>query len=349
MNCGRAEDMFIEYLYGELEPDRAGSLRAHLDECLACRTRLAELARVRQLVAQVPDAEPSPMAINRVIARAREEEERTRSIWGIRWVKVLAPLCLAVVIGGLVAYQFRGGLAPKPLVYAPAKEERRPVAQEPLPAPEPEKKSSPPAARDAGKLTAPAAPKPASPRVAIPPPLPAEPGAREAVPLQAAADSAASRPAAPEAFTSGRGQAPPPSRLSAQQGGAERPPVEASRAPMPAAAGPPQAKAVVRDKPMTPAAREKLEGSIHGLLKEGERSLEAGRYEEASQAFSQALKLLRPGDPDRPRALLGLARAQEGQKDLTTAIQTYRELAQESSAHRDLAERKLQELSAEIK
>jgi len=113
---------------------------------------------------------------------------------------------------------------------------------------------------------------------------------------------------------------------------------------MPTAA-PPQAKAAVRDKAMTPAAGEKLEGSIPGLLKEGERSLEAGRYGEAGQAFSQALKLLRPGDPDRPRALLGLARAQEGLKDLTTAIQSYRELAQESSAHRDLAERKIQELS----
>jgi len=349
MNCRRAEDMFIEYLYGELEPDRAEPLRAHLDECLACRTRLAELARVRQLVAQVPDAEPSPMAINRVIARAREEEERTRSIWGIRWVKVLAPLCLAVVIGGLVAYQFRGGFAPKPLVHAPAKEEHRPVAQESLPAPGPAKESSPAAARDAVKLAAPAPSKPASPRAALPPSPAAEPSARQAAPPQPAADSAASQAAAPEAFTSGRGEIPPPAaRLSAEPGEAERPAVGAARAPM-AAAAPPQAKAAARDKAMTPAAGEKLEASIPRLLTEAERSLEAGRYGEASQAFSQALKLLRPGKSDRPRALLGLARAQEGQKDLTTAIQTYRELAQESSAHRDLAEQKIRELSAEIK
>jgi cytochrome c-type biogenesis protein CcmH/NrfG len=117
-----------------------------------------------------------------------------------------------------------------------------------------------------------------------------------------------------------------------------------------AAAAPPQAKAAVRDKATPPpAAGEKLEGSIPGLLEEGERFLEARRYEEASQTFSQVLKLLRPGDPDRPRALLDLARAQEGQKDFTTAIQTYRELAQESPAHRDLAEQKIKELSAEVK
>jgi hypothetical protein len=345
MNCRRAEDMFIEYLYGELEPDRAEPLRAHLDECLACRTRLAELARVRQLVTQVPDLEPSPMAINRVIARAREEEERSRSILGFRWVKVLAPLCLAVVIGGLVAYQFRAGLAPKPMVYAPAKEEQSPVVQEPGPAPEPGKKSSPPALGGARKLTAPASPKPASPRVALPPPPAAEPGASHVASPQPATDSTASRPGGPEAFTSARGEAPSTARLSAQQGGAERPPVGASRASVPAAA-PPQAGEAVRGKAVTPAAGGKPEASVPSLLREGERSLEAGRYGEASQAFSQALKLLRPDDPDRPRALLGLARAQEGQKDLTTAIRTYRELAQESSAYRDLAERKIQELTA---
>jgi anti-sigma factor RsiW len=349
MNCQRAEDMFIEYLYGELEPDRAEPLRAHLDECLACRTRLAELARVRQMVAQVPGAEPPPVATNRVTPRAREAKERTQSIWGLRWVKVLAPVCLAVVIGGLVAYQFRAGLAPKPMVYAPAKEEQRPTAQEPIPAPEPAKKSSPPAARDAGKLTALATAKPASPQASLPPPPTAESGAGQAAPPQPAADSAASRAASREAFTSGRGEALPAARLLAQTGGAERPAAGAGQAPV-AAAAPAQPKAAVRDKAMPPpAAGEKLEGSISGLLKAGERSLEAGRYWEASQAFSQALKLLQPGDPDRPRALLGLARAQEGQKDLTTAIQTYRELAQESSAHRDLAEQKIQELSAKVK
>jgi hypothetical protein len=305
---------------------------------------MADLARVRRLVAQLPDAEPSPLAINRVIARAREEEERSRTIWGFRWVKVLAPLCLAVVVVGVVAYQFRAGLAPRPMVSAPAKEEHGPVVEERLPASEAAKKSSPPAVRDAGKLTVPAPQKPASPRVALPPPPAAEPGAREAAPPQHVADSAPSRPAGPEAFTSGRGEAPPAGRLSAEQEGAERLAAGAGSAPMPSAA-PLRAKAAVREKAMTPAAGEKSKGSTPSLLTEGERSLEAGRYGEAGEAFSQALTLLPPGHPDRPRALLGLARAQEGKKDLTGALQTYRELAKESLTYRDLAEAKIQELS----
>lgn len=210
---------------------------------------------MRQLVALVPDAEPSPVAINRVIAHAREEQERSRSIWGFRWVKVLAPLCLAVVIGGLVAYQFRAGLAPRPIVYAPKKEEQRPAVQEPLSAPEPEKKSSLPAA-------------------------------------------------------------------------------------------PPQTKAAAREEAMTSsAAGNKPEASAPSLLNSGDRALEARRYAEAGEAFSQALRLLLPGHPDRPHALLGLARAQEGQKDRSGALQTYGELAKESPTHRDLAEAKMHELS----
>jgi len=96
---------------------------------------------------------------------------------------------------------------------------------------------------------------------------------------------------------------------------------------------------------MTSAAGKKPEASAPSLLNSGDKALETGRYAEAGEAFSQALKLLPPGHPDRPHALLGLARAQEGQKDLTGALQTYGELAKESPTYRDLAEGKIQELS----
>lgn len=93
------------------------------------------------------------------------------------------------------------------------------------------------------------------------------------------------------------------------------------------------------------AAGNKPEASAPSLLNSGDRALEAGRHAEAGEAFSQALKLLLPGHPDRPHALLGLARAQEGQKDRSGALQSYRELAKESPTYRDLAEAKMHELS----
>ena len=111
------------------------------------------------------------------------------------------------------------------------------------------------------------------------------------------------------------------------------------------AAAPPQAKAAAREGAMTSVAGKKPEASAPSFLNSGDRALEAGRYAEAGEAFSQALKLLPPGHPDRPRALLGLARAQEGQKDRSGALQTYGELAKESPTYRDLAEGKIQELS----
>lgn len=53
------------YLLGALEPDEAQRMRAHLDQCAACRAEYAELAPVVGLLAKVPaeafiDAAPGP-------------------------------------------------------------------------------------------------------------------------------------------------------------------------------------------------------------------------------------------------------------------------------------------------
>ncbi len=55
------------YLLGALEPDEAQRLRAHLEQCAACRAEYAELAPVADLLAKVPaeafiDASPEPDA-----------------------------------------------------------------------------------------------------------------------------------------------------------------------------------------------------------------------------------------------------------------------------------------------
>jgi hypothetical protein len=371
MNCQRAEDLFIEYLYGELEPHQAESVRAHLDRCEACAARLAELARVRKLAtAAAPDPEPSRRVINRVIARAREEVERPRSLWTFTWVKVLAPLCLAVVIGGLVAYQLRTGLAPRQMAYPPAGGERRQSA----PTMEKEKKEIPAPARDKGKLALPAppnaakepssqrgekaAPSPAPPlasprpsaeraNVKAAPPIEAERGKVLEAPGAPAADAGLSAPATRETSkpTAGRAQTAAP--LSAQKNGPEL-----------SATGPGQAKGEAALRPRNLSSTEKVvtalgkkrEESVLRLLRDGEEALKARRYGDAGQAFTRALELLPPGHPDRPRGLLGLARAEEGQRDLAAALRTYGELAKESPTHRELAEAKMRELSgAEVK
>jgi hypothetical protein len=370
MNCQRAEDLFIEYLYGELEPHQAESVRAHLDGCKACAARLAELAQVRKLAAAAPDPEPSRPVINRIIARGREEVERPRSLWTFTWVKVLAPLCLAVVIGGVVAYQLRTGLTPRQTVYPPAGEGRRQSA----PTLEREKKEIPGAARNKGEVSFPAPPRaakqpssqrgeqaasaPASPlpssraggepeSLKAAPPAEAERGKALAGRGAPAADAVLSAPATREASEPSEGRPPAAALPSAQKNGRELP-----------AAGPGQTagQAAPLSRPLsstekTVAALEKTrEESVARFLRDGEQALDARRYGDAGHAFTQALDLLPPGHSDRPRALLGLARAEEGQGDLAAALQTYRELAKESPTHRDLAEAKIRALSgAEVK
>jgi len=350
MNCQGAENLFIEYLYGELEPHQAESMRAHLDRCGTCAARLAELARVRELAATAPDPEPPRLTINRVIARAREEAERPRSLWTFKWVKVLAPVCLAMVVGGLVAYQLRIGLAPKPVAYTPAGEEQRQSAptqdaekkethapagnmgKEALPAPSRAAKE-PPSQREKGAAPAPG-PSPPSPgpsvaresaKQALPPD--AERGKVMQAPGAPAAESAVSAPAA---LLSTRKEVP-----ALPGAGVGKAKVDA--APLPQTVSP-------AEKALTDGGN-KRDGSVPKLLSEGEQALEAGSFGDAGQLFSRALDLLPPGHPDRPRALFGLARAQEGQRDLAGALRTYRELAKESPTHRELAEGKMKELS----
>lgn len=365
MNCESAEDLLIEYLYGELEPYQAESMRAHLGRCGTCAARVAELTRMRELAAAAPDPEPSRLAINRVIARAREEAERPRSLWTFKWVKVLAPLCLAVVVGGLVAYQLRIGLGPKPVAYAPTGEEHR----QPAPTQATEEKEIPALAGDKGKVGLPApsraatepssqreeraAPAPGPP---LPPPRPsparenvkAEPpieGERDKVmpaPGAPLADSAVSAPVAREAPTPTGGRPPATALLSAPKKAPELPAAAVGPAKMEAAPHSPSASPA--EKVVT-AVGKKPDESVLKLLTAGEQALDAANYAEAVQAFTRALNLLAPGHPDRARALLGLGRAQEGQRDLSGALQTYEELAKESPTHRELAESKMRELS----
>ena len=73
MNCERAEELFVDYMAGEISRTDAESLQAHLDECPKCAGKLAEMIRVREMVGQLSHPEPSPMAVNRVLAVAREE------------------------------------------------------------------------------------------------------------------------------------------------------------------------------------------------------------------------------------------------------------------------------------
>lgn len=331
MNCQRADELFIEYLYGELTPQQAESVRTHLEECADCTARLAELAQVRELTARVPDPEPSRMVVNRVLARAREDAERSLPIWGLRWLKIVAPACVMVALGGLVLYQMRNGMVSKDLSVSPSREEYQVVgSDQPLKkekevsvarAPLPEKEIAsapaqiPPAEHVLGQKEEPSVVSGARPSV----PQDIELGDKTS-----SARTRVSLEKRPERFAA-------PMRERAEPSAVERD--SSQRGPRPT----PGAQGLISAKEPSP--------SVSATLDEAEKALEAGKYEQAKEAFSRVLVGLAAGHPDRPRALLGQARALEGLGELDMARRAYQALADESPDHRDLARRRIKALA----
>ena len=56
--CGKMKDLFLESLYGELDPGREAGLMRHLDECPACRGEYEAMARTLLTMGRKAAADP---------------------------------------------------------------------------------------------------------------------------------------------------------------------------------------------------------------------------------------------------------------------------------------------------
>jgi anti-sigma factor RsiW len=112
MRCTRVRWRLNAYADDELKPAAARQIAAHLEQCVACRTRLAALHQVTALLANAPEPPPPPPWLGaRVMARARSgmlRGSRTRPIPGLaRFLSWLAgqaaPMRLATALTAAVA------------------------------------------------------------------------------------------------------------------------------------------------------------------------------------------------------------------------------------------------------
>jgi len=109
MNCPQARPLFIELLYGELEPARRQQLRAHLETCESCRSEWDSLEATHGLLNSVgvttgnDDANGRPVdvgAIHQTVAiRAQASRRRWRRAALV--VGTIAAVLLIAVAGGL--------------------------------------------------------------------------------------------------------------------------------------------------------------------------------------------------------------------------------------------------------
>jgi len=383
VNCRQAEDLIIDYLYGELSPESTEIFRRHLDGCPECAARVSELSLVRRTTAALNQVEPSRMTLNRVLALAREEAESSRSVWGWGWFKILAPLCLMAVVGGLVLFQLRTGLVSQEAMPPEFKKD----SFKALSAENSKDKSMKTAARSSERADSPrnlTAVTNDSPPLSNPSPAPvfrssadsdvtiaevSEPSVSSVPPKNEGRDwvgtqtetapaagpsppvrATGSSPADRSASTTDR---PSPEKQREQTGFSfsafiyfEDNRLNASR-PTTDKAGAAAETAADRSAGSSGTSmREHAEKPLS--LDSAEKALKEKDYDRAAVMYSRILETLPAGHPDRPQALYGLAQAHEALGHADKALRVYQALVSAPPPYREMAEKKVKELGRPV-
>jgi hypothetical protein len=342
--------MMIEYLYGELSRDQVDAFKAHLEECPACADEVAQLAEIRKLASEAPDPEPPALAIQRIVATAREEAEAPRSFWSFRWFKVLATVCVMAIVGGVVTYQVKNGIV-KPAKVATSPEEKTPaappatemIATGPKPVP--------------GAVTA-------KPSVSAPRPTevvngstePDEPVVAEAEPPSGTMTRKAEMEEKLYVIDRASGEPIPVDseerqheRKSSADNYLTGSTVDNQTERLPESSEP---KAMAKRSMDSEGGRRGVTPPPNGgsaklaeQLKEAQTALDAGQFGRTIQILTHVLPSLPVGHPDRPRALMWLAKAYEGQGMKSEAVEVWDSLAGESPDHSEMARRRIEALT----
>ncbi|MDQ7828368.1 MAG: zf-HC2 domain-containing protein [Armatimonadota bacterium] len=97
MTDGHPGDRLTAYLDGTLPSEEATGVAAHLAACRACHGVLEDLTAVRRLLRALPDPEPPPWVLPKVLARiAARRRRRTRLRWMVAAACAGALLALAL-------------------------------------------------------------------------------------------------------------------------------------------------------------------------------------------------------------------------------------------------------------
>jgi anti-sigma factor RsiW len=94
-------ELLSAYADGECTPDETAEIRAHLEECGDCRTRLAGIKTARGVMRGLPKRAPNPKHLVRLrsaLERESEKEERRRPIYIAVAVSAAAAVLIVAVI-----------------------------------------------------------------------------------------------------------------------------------------------------------------------------------------------------------------------------------------------------------
>lgn len=118
MKCKRAQPNLLDYSRGLLRTEEAGTIRAHLEGCAACRAALEEDARLAEKFAALPEAGPRADVWPLVHARLAVGRPRLR-VFGIvsrpyarRFVGAAAA-CVVLIVAMVAVGNWRSASAEK--------------------------------------------------------------------------------------------------------------------------------------------------------------------------------------------------------------------------------------------
>jgi anti-sigma factor (TIGR02949 family) len=88
MHCNEIETRLDAYIDGEMPAEEITALEIHLNECSACRRELKARRKLRRLFSGQPRVTAPPGLLERIVAAAGEEGDRTEHLAGspdLRW------------------------------------------------------------------------------------------------------------------------------------------------------------------------------------------------------------------------------------------------------------------------
>ncbi|MFC1888830.1 zf-HC2 domain-containing protein [Thermodesulfobacteriota bacterium] len=104
MRCHDVDSSLVAYLYDELSEEQKGQVEAHIGACPECAAKVGSFQGTRRSLAAMECVEPSAIADQRIIIRAREAAANTSRPGLLRWLFVpstagLVMTGFAVVVG----------------------------------------------------------------------------------------------------------------------------------------------------------------------------------------------------------------------------------------------------------
>lgn len=102
MNCRKVSRWLSAYIEGDLWPTQVQRMDEHLQNCAACREKIADIRLITQVSGELEQLEPGPFFTNRVLCEVAAQKQKKGLLQG--WRPKLAISAASFVVAALVTF-----------------------------------------------------------------------------------------------------------------------------------------------------------------------------------------------------------------------------------------------------